>query len=338
MAPRELKVLLLFDLLDRLSPEEIEAYFRTEDWKTHENIRASLKRLGHDVHLHGIFDQVDGLISDLQRGTFDVVFNISEGVFGDRNFEPHLASVLELLKMPYTGSGPEALHLCKDKGLTKKILSFHNIAVPNFLLSPRRKPLRSMKGFQFPALIKPLNLEGSEGISKLSFAENEKEALERLAYLNEKLEVDAISEEYIEGREFYVSVVGNEKLQVFPPRELLFKKVPEGEPRIATFKAKWDLGYRKKWGIESAHAQELSEPMRSKIDYSAKKIYKLLGMKGYGRIDFRLKESGELYFLEANPNPALSREDDYPQSAQRAGVSYPDLLTKILNLALSREA
>lgn len=337
MVNRPLKIVLLFDVLTNLREDEIAEYLKTEDWKTHENIRASLKKLGHEVTLFGLYDKVDELISILKNGSYDLVFNIGEGIFGDRTFEPHVATLLEIFKIPYTGSGSEALHLCKDKGLTKKILTFHRIPVPAFVVSLKRKPLRSLKSFRFPALIKPLNLEGSEGIAQLSFVENESEAMERIRYINEKLEVDAIVEEYIDGREFYVSVMGNEKLQVFPPRELHFRNVPEGEPRIATFKAKWDEEYRKKWGIQSASAGSLEAALMQKIENYSKKIYKLLRMKGYGRIDFRLKENGDLYFLEANPNPALSREDDFPLSAQKSGMGYSEMISKILSLALSRE-
>jgi D-alanine-D-alanine ligase len=274
------------------------------------------------------------LIQALEEDPPDLVFNLCEAFGNDRDFEPHVAALLELMKVPYTGAGVTPLRVCKDKSLTKKILSYHRVRVPRFVVSPKNKPLKGLGKFAFPAFIKPLALEASEGIAQLSLAENEKQALERVRYINEKLGVDAIIEEYIEGRELYVGVLGNERLMAFPPRELFFREVAEGEPKFATFRAKWDDEYRKKWGINTGAARGISTEMERQIAKLCKKIYRLLQMRGYGRIDLRLTPQGEVVFIEANPNPSIAREDDFARSAEKAGLDYEELIARILRLGL----
>ncbi|OFZ22307.1 MAG: hypothetical protein A2X94_02340 [Bdellovibrionales bacterium GWB1_55_8] len=330
---RQLKILLLFDLSVPIPREEYDQYLKTDDWRNEAHVMKVLRGLGHEVELLGIHDDIEVLFSTVRENRPDLVFNLSEAFNKDRKFEPHIASVLELLQLPYTGAGPEALRICKDKGLTKKILSYHRVQVPKFVVARKSHPLRSLRGFTFPAFIKPLCLEASEGIAQLSFADNEKDTLERVRFINERLEVDAIVEEYIDGRELYVGVMGNERLTAFPPRELFFRQVPEGEPKFATFKAKWNDEYRKKWGINSGSAGPLDSALSEKITETSKKIYRLLQLKGYGRIDLRLRPNGDVVFIEANPNPSIATDDDFPKSAEKAGVPYPELLTKMINLA-----
>lgn len=326
-----MNVLMLFDLSIPLSTEDYAGYLKTEDWKSEANILATLKKLGHAAKPMGLHDDLQLLIYELRLNRPDLVFNLSEAFRGNRKFEPHIASIYELLEIPYTGSPPEALSLCKNKSLAKKILAFHGIAVPKFLVSRKAAPLKSLADLQFPVFIKPMNLEASEGISQLSFAGNLADAIERVQFLHSKYETDVIVEEYIEGRELYVGVVGNEKLSVFPPRELFFREVPDGEPKFASFKAKWDDAYRKKWGIRTGHAS-LSETDLANITEICKKAYRALGLRGYGRIDLRLKPTGECYCLEANPNPSVEKEGDFAQSALKSGLSYEELISKIVSL------
>jgi D-alanine-D-alanine ligase len=190
-----------------------------------------------------------------------------------------------------------------------------------------------LRHIEYPAFIKPLQLESSEGISQYSFAPTEKDALSRMKYVHERLGVDAIIEEYIEGRELYVSILGNEKLTVMPIRELLFREVPEGEPKFATFKAKWSEDYRKRWGISSDYAQGLDPALEARILEACKRIYRHLKMRSYGRIDLRVKANGEIYFIEANPNPSIAADEDFALSAAKAGIPYEELIAKILSLS-----
>ena len=333
MGSRQFKILQLFDLSKAIRPEEYDDYMKTEEWENEAHIMNTLRKLGHEVKPLGIHDDIQPLLREVRDNPPNVVFNMSEAFDKDRRFEPHIASLLELLKLPYTGAGPEALRICKDKGLTKKILSYHRLHVPKFVIARKAQPLRALKKFEFPAFIKPLELEASEGISQVSFAENEKDALERVKYINEKLNADAIIEEYIEGRELYVGVIGNERLTVFPPRELFFREVPEGEPKFATYQAKWNDAYRKKWGIASGSAEPLPEGVEGRLVETCKKIYRLLQLKGYGRIDLRLRPNGDLVFIEANPNPTIAMDDDFAQAAAQGGLDYQALVGKILSLS-----
>ncbi len=328
-----MNILMLFDLSTKIAESSYTEMLKTEEWKTEAHVLKALQKLGHGVTPLGVQDDLEGLIHQLKSQKPDLVFNLSEAFRGRREYEPHLVSLLELMEFKYTGAGPEALRLCKDKSMTKKILAYHRIAVPRFEVSRIASPLRNLKGFDFPAFIKPLELEASEGISQVSFAATEKDALERVQYIHERYNVDAIIEEYIEGRELYVSVLGNEKLTVFAPRELFFREVPEDEPRFATFRAKWNENYRKKWGIDTGFASTRDEAFIEKLTETCKKIYRVLKLKGYGRIDLRIRPNGEIVFIEANPNPSIAKDDDFALSANKSGLDYESLLSKIVSLS-----
>ena len=330
---RSLKVLLLFDLEVQIPREEYKSYLKTEEWKNEAMVLAALQRLGHDVRLLGLKDSLTPLLEEIEKNRPDVVFNLSEAFNGNRDFEPHLVALLELMKVPYTGCGPDGLRICKDKGLTKKILAYHHLHIPKFVVARKSQPIQKLSHFQFPAIIKPLALEASEGIAQLSLCSNEKEALERIRYVNEKLGVEAIVEEYIEGRELYVGILGNEKLTVFPPRELFFKEVPKGEPKFATWRAKWDEAYRKKWGIDSGPAAAIPQATQLKIFDACKRIYRVLQIRGYGRIDLRLREDGQFVFIEANPNPSIAKDEDFAKGASKADLDYDALIAKIISLS-----
>lgn len=331
---RPLKILLLFDLSVNLLTEEYDNYWNTADWKAEKDVRNTLVKLGHEVIPFGIFDDIEPFLKIVREQKPDLVFNMSEAFSGKRDFEPNLTALMQLVGVPFTGAGPMSLQLCKDKGLTKIILGYHQIRTPKFVVARKSKPIQSLKKFQFPAFIKPLQLESSEGISQVSYAENEKETLARVKFIHERLGVDAIIEEFIDGRDVYVSILGNEKLSVFPPRELFFKQVPDDEPKFATFRSKWDAEYRKKWGIDSGWVTQMSESTERKLADICKKIYRLLQIQGFGRIDLRIKDD-KIYFIEANPNPSIAKKEDYALSANKAGVEYEELIAKIVSLSLS---
>lgn len=332
-----MKIILLFDLSIPLKPEQYAEYLKTDDWASEAHILATLKRLDHEVVPLGIHDDLDFLLSEIKREKPDLIFNLSEAFGGNRKFEPHIASIIELLGIPYTGAPAAALQISKDKGLAKKILTYHRIKVPHFFISRKAAPARSLNDLRFPVFIKPLNLEASEGISQLSFAETKKDALERIRYLHDRFETDVIVEEYIEGRELYVGVIGNERLSGLPARELFFREVADGEPKFASFKAKWDDDYRKKWGIRTGSAQ-LTEEIATRLEATCKKIFRVLGLSGYGRIDLRLTASGEIFCIEANPNPSIEKDGDFALSAIKSGMTYDELIQKIINLALTPES
>ncbi|MBI2606762.1 MAG: ATP-grasp domain-containing protein [Deltaproteobacteria bacterium] len=334
MAKKPLKLLLLFDIGEK-PPEnqDFTEIFKHDDWKPEVLLVRALKNLGHDVKPFGLFDDIRPLIDEVTRDRPDLVFNQCEAFRGGRQHEPNAASLLELLDLKYTGASAHALQICKDKSLTKKILSFHRIRVPRFVVSKKARPLRKLPGFAFPAFTKPLKLEASEGIAQMSFADNEKDALDRVRFIHESLGTDAIVEEYIEGRELYVGVLGNERLKILPTRELFFAQVPDGEPKFATFKAKWDDNYRKKWGIKGGAAKPIAPKAEKHLADVSRKIYQLFQVRGFARIDFRLTPADEIVFLEANPNPSLAKDDDFALAAEKAGITYEQLLEQIIALA-----
>jgi len=330
------KVLVVFDLSRRaaadetFSPRELK---EQEDKETEADVLACLKRLGHEVETLAVFDDVLPIVEKVRSFAPDVVFNLTESFHSDRAHEANIPALLELMKVRYTGARPEGLMLCKDKPLAKKILAYHRVRVPHFVISPEQRPLKRLRRFIYPAFVKPVGEESSDGISKASFAKSEDEALERARFVHEKFKCDALIEEYIDGRELYLSVMGNRKLNVFPPREIFFNEVPDDEPKFATFKAKWDDVYRKKWGIRNGAASQLPEGSEEKLARLASKVYRVLKIRGLGRIDIRLTPAGEIVIIEANPNPSLARDDDFAQAASAAGLDYDVLIQKILDTA-----
>jgi D-alanine-D-alanine ligase len=332
------KILILFDLARPTTPDEsfsTPRALRDEDKRTEADVLDCLKRLGHEVDTLAAHDNVRDVFEKVDTFKPDVVFNVCESFHADRVHEPSIPALLALMKVRYTGAGPEALMLCKDKALAKKLLSFHKVRVADFVVSRKDHPLRRLRKFSFPAFVKPTNEESSDGISKASFAKNEEEALERARFVHEKLGTDALIEEYIDGRELTIGVLGNTRLTVFPPRELFFGEAPEdGAPKFATAKAKWDDAYRKKWGIHNGPAAPLPEGLEPKLRKIARRAYRVLNIRGLGRIDLRLTSSGEAVVIEANPNPSLGKTDDFVLGAAGVGIEYDALIQKILENAV----
>jgi D-alanine-D-alanine ligase len=331
-----MKILLLFDLAYRLDPDEALSPERLKEEQrlTEADVMESLLRLGHSVETLAVFDNVTHIVEKLNTCAPDVVFNLSESFHHNRAHEPNIPALLELMKVRYTGSGPEALLLCKDKAITKKVLAYHHVRVPGFVVSQRLSPLRRLKRFKFPAFVKPRYEESSDGISKASFARDEREAIERAQFIHQKFDCDALIEEYIEGRELYISVLGCRRLTVFPPREVFFDNVPADVPKFATYHAKWNDAYRKKWGITNGAAKELQPKVERDLRKIARNVYRWLKIRGCGRLDVRLSPKGELFVIEVNPNPSLSQDEDFAQSAAAAGMDYDALITAILSLAI----
>jgi D-alanine-D-alanine ligase len=333
---KSLKILLLCDIGEPPPKnQDFSEILKSEDWAGEAILMKTFKKLGHEPEIFALYDSIEPLYERLKSDPPDLVFNQCECIRQDRKTEPWIAGFLDLMGIPYTGAKPGALTLCKDKSLTKKILSYHRIPLPRFVVSKKSHPIRKLTSVRLPTFTKPLGLEGSEGIAQMSFSDNEKDTLERVQFIHRSLKTDAIVEEYIEGRELYVGVMGNErKVKTFPPRELFFQEVPEGEPKIATFKAKWDEQYRKKWGIKSGFAKSLPSEIEKELSELSIRIYQTLGMSGYGRMDFRLTPDGRVVFIEANPNPSLLFDEDFALAAEKAGLEYSDLIDQIIRQAL----
>lgn len=309
-----------------------------DDWAAERCVINSLNRLEHEVKILALYDDIALLTHSVKNDKPDVVFNLTENFFGNDLYDQNIAGFLELLGVPFTGCGSTALMLCRNKALSKKLLNFHRIKVPNFAVFHKGKRVHHPKRLKFPLFVKPLSKDASVGIAQNSFVENEKDFYERVAYVHESLKVDAIAEEYIDGRELYISLIGNHKLKVLPIREMKFGLTPEDEPRVATYKAKWDLEYRKKWEIANTFAGRLPDGATKKIEDACKKAYRVLMLEGYARFDVRLSEANkEPYIIEANPNPFLADYDEIAQSAAKAEIPYDDLIQSIITLALQRK-
>jgi D-alanine-D-alanine ligase len=330
-----MKVLVLFDLAQRADPEEkfTPETLREQNKPTEACVMDCLQRLGHQVETLAAFDNVTAIVEKLTVCKPDIVFNLTESFYHDRSHEPNIPALLELMKVRYTGSGPEGLMLCKNKALAKKVLAYHRVRLPRFVVSHQTRPVRGLQRFKYPAFVKPVGEESSDGIAKASFVKGADEAMERVRYLHQKFECDVLIEEYIEGRELYLSVLGNRRLTVFPPREIFFEQVPEDVPKFATFHAKWNEKYRDKWGIKNGPAKELPAGVEEHLKQLARKVYRVLKIQGFGRIDVRLTPAGDVYVIEANPNPSLTEDEDFAQAALSGGTSFDALITEILNAA-----
>jgi D-alanine-D-alanine ligase len=332
---KKLKVLALFDAVRPTTiDQDLTPELKTVDWKTEAAVLKALDELGYEHEQLAIFDDLDLLRQKLQTFSPDVIFNLADQFRNNRAFDQHIVSFLALHDIPFTGCGASGLTLCKHKAISKKILSYHRIHTPNFVTIPRGKRIARPNHLKFPILVKPLKEEASYGIAQASFVESDEQFRERVTFLHENTDNDVIAEEYIEGRELYVSLMGNHRLQVFPVRELVFREVPPDEPKIATYRAKWDEAFRERWGLENRFAADLEPALVRHIEQVCKRIYRLLTIDGYARIDLRLNARNELHFIEANPNPALAPDEDFAESALKAGIAYPQLIDRIARLGM----
>jgi len=333
---KKLKVLVLFD---GTSPTTVDQDFtkemKTKDWKTEADVMAALGKLGHTAEHLAIYDDVDLMRQKLETFAPDILFNLVEQFKNNPGFDQNIVSFFELQGLPFTGCGATGLALCKHKGISKKILHYHGIHVPNFVVIPRGQRIGRPKQLEFPILVKPVKEEASYGISQASFVETDEQFRERVAFVHEKGNADAIAEQYIDGRELYVSLLGNVRLTVFPIREMIFGDAHPNEPKIATYSAKWDDEYRKRKGLRNEFAEGLDPALVGEIEKTCKRIYRLLTIDGYARIDLRLTPANEVYFIEANPNPHLAADEDFALSAEKAGLLYPQLIERIVRQGMN---
>jgi len=333
---KKLKVLVLFD---GTSPTALDQDFskemKTKDWKTEADVMAALGKLGHTAEHLAIYDNVDLVRQKLEAFAPDILFNLVEQFRNNPGFDQNIASFFEMQGLPFTGCGATGLTLCKHKGISKKILHYHGIHVPNFVVIPRGQRIGRPRQLEFPILVKPVKEEASYGISQASFVQTDEQFRERVAFIHEKRNADAIAEQYIDGRELYVSLMGNVRLIVFPIREMIFGDVLPNEPKIATYNAKWDEEYRKRKGLRNEFAEGLDPALVSEIEETCKRIYRLLTIDGYARIDLRLTHESKLYFIEANPNPHLAGDEDFALSAEKAGLPYPQLIDRIVRQGMN---
>ena len=319
-------------------PESLEGRTDKEidEWKTEYDVITTLREMGHQVEVLGVSDDLTPIRSAILKRTPNIAFNLLEEFHGVVTYDQAIVSYLELMRQPYSGCNPRGLLLSKDKALSKKILSYHRIPSPRFAVFPLRRKVKRPQKLKFPIFVKSVIDDASLGISQGSVVYDDKELAERVAFVHEHTLADALAEEFIEGRELYVGVLGNDRLQTFPIWELWFTK--SDAPIIATRKVKWDRNYQEKLGVKTGLAKDLPEIAQKQIARICKRVYKALDLSGYARMDLRLRPDGKVFVLEANANPNLSYGEDFAESAEKSGLSYEDLLSRIIGLGMRYRA
>ena len=321
-------------------PDTLEGREQREidEWRTEFDVVSHLKRAGNDVQCIGLFDSLTPLRTTIQEWRPHVVFNLLEEFDGIAMYDQHVVAFLELLRQPYTGCNPRGLTLSRDKALSKQLLAYHRIPTPQFAVFPRGKRVRLPSKLRYPLFVKSATDDASLGISQASICVDSASLLSRIAFVHEQNESDALVEEYIEGREIYVGVFGNDRLTTLPPWELNFGSLTEGQAPIATRKVKWDRRYQAHHGITTGPAAGLSDAVVATLGRLTRRIYRALHLTGYARMDFRVRADGSVFVLEANANPNLAESEDFARSAKAAGMDYDEVLARILSLGRGYQA
>ncbi len=318
---------------DLVPKEDVPVTEVNPEWRMEWDVVTTLRKRGHELRVIGVHDDLTPIRQTIEDFKPTIVFNMMDAFADIGVFDQNVVSYLELLRMPYTGCNPRGLTLSRDKALSRKLLAYHRIPAPDFSVVPlNRKPVLSKK-LKYPMIVKSLTYESSIGISQASVVANEEQLVKRVKYIHDTILTAAIVEQFIDGRELYVGVLGNHRLRVFPVWEMSFAKMPDTNWHIATERVKWSVKYQKRHGIDTAEAQ-LPNGLAPKIQHLARRTYRALDLSGYARIDFRMDASGKAYVIEANANPQLAQEEDFAQSAKRAQMSYSRLLERIMALGL----
>jgi D-alanine-D-alanine ligase len=346
MSREKLKIGVLYDVFEEdpepPPPPEKPSRSKTKgkprrkkkDIPDREEIFEALGKLGHEP-VYQVLDGRDQSLVAVARMEADLLFNLTESYAGDDTMDMNIAAFLDLLGKPYTGAGPHALYLAQDKALAKKIFAFHQIRTPFFATSYKGK-LDHSHDIAFPLIVKPCSEDGSIGIDMGSVVDSVKELMERIHYIHEEFDSPALIEEYIEGREMYAAVLGNDSPEVLPMVELDLSKLPEGTPKIAGKEVKWEKDTEHYRVTKSAPAEDLDEETTQRLSETALSAYQALKLRDYGRIDMRLTPKGEVYVIEANPNPWLASGAEFHMAARKAGRTYSQLIGEIVDLARAR--
>lgn len=332
--PKTHKIMVLVHP-DCVPPDSIRGLTDAEmaPFKTEFDVVATLSNLGHNVRVVPVATDLGDILAARDDFKPYVVFNLLEEFAGVGVFDTHVAAYLEALRVPYTGCNPRGLMLAHNKGLAKMVCRYHRIPVPGFHVYPiGQRRIAAPKRLRYPLIVKSLTEEGSVGISQASLVENDEQLAERVRFIHRSLATDAIVERYIDGRELYVGVLGNQRLQTLTTWEMDFSGLRPGAPRIATGRLKWDEAYQKQVKLDTGPAKNLPDGLEKTLTRLAKRAYRALQLSGYARMDFRLDADGKVYLLEANPNPQLMYGEDFAESAEATGISYEQLLTRIVSL------
>ncbi|MGE5323014.1 MAG: D-alanine--D-alanine ligase family protein [Actinomycetota bacterium] len=299
----------------------------------YEEIFEALEKLGHEPS-YVTLDGEDKTLTALARCEVDIFFNLVESYAGDDTKEMQVAGYLDLLGKPYTGAGPQGLYLAQDKGLAKKLFAFHGIRTP-FFASCYQGTLEHAHDIKFPLIVKPVFEDGSLGIDQGSVVDSVKDLMQRIHYVQEEFESPVLIEEFIEGREIYAGVLGNVRPEALPLIELDLSRLPAGMPKVAGTEVKWDKDSEAYKVTKSAPVEDLDEKTTELLSKTALSAYQILKLRDYGRIDMRLTPKGEVYVIEANPNPWLSSDSEFYMSVKKSGRSYAEMIGEIIEFACS---
>ncbi len=312
-------------------------------WKIDEpemeyQIAHALQERGHEVRLLGVCDDLQYLVRCLGEWKPDLVFNGAEAFRGNEALEYLLPGLLEAEGYRYTGAPPLALQMTRNKAISKKVLAYFGIQVPGFVSYRLHEKVEQHPGLRFPLFVKPLQTDGSAGIAQASLVQDMAALADRVAFIQDRFGQGAIAEEFVDGRELYVSVLGNdESLEILPIIEMVFdKSKTRPEERIATQFVKWDEGYRDRKGIRNVIARPLSKSVRERIYQTCRTAYRALWLRDYARLDLRLSPDGQIWVLEANANPFISYGHDMANAAAKAGMEYNDFIQRIVDAAKAR--
>ncbi len=301
-----------------------------------EEIFEALEKLGHEPSYYVLDGRTQSLFGLAKCGA-DLIFNLTESYAGDDTKEMHVTAFLDILEIPYTGAGPHATILAQDKSIAKKMFAFYGIKSPYFATA-FRGTIDHAHDISFPLIVKPTSEDGSIGIGADAVVTSVKELMERISYIQTEFDSPALIEEYIEGREIYASILGNyENAHALPLVELDLSKLPKGVPRIASTDVKFEKDTEAYKLTKSAIAEDLDEETATKLTETAIKAYRAVKLRDYGRIDMRLSSKGEVYVIEANPNPWLSSGQEFAMAAKKSGLSYTQMIGEIVDLAMARQ-
>jgi D-alanine-D-alanine ligase len=334
MTRTKLRVLVLLNP-EHVPPETLKGHSEQEimAWRTGWDVCHAMRRSGHTVQVISVQEELRPVREAVDGFKPDIVFNLLEQFHGESMYDQNVASYLELLRIPYTGCNPRGLMLARGKDLSKKLLAYHRIPVPAFAVFHKGRKVTKPGRLSYPLIVKSLSEDASAGITKASVVTSDDKLAERVALVHERVGTAAIVEQYIEGRELYVGVIGNERMRVLPTWELEFGTM---DTNIATEKVKFDPVYQEKRGILQGLAENISPEVDSRIEKLVRRICRNLNLDGYARIDFRLTADGVPYFLEANPNPEIARGEVFAEAAKYGGLGYSSLINRILALGMQR--
>ncbi|HSU82934.1 MAG TPA: ATP-grasp domain-containing protein [Thermoanaerobaculia bacterium] len=302
-----------------------------------DQVASALRKQKHRVSIFGIHDDLRKFVSGFARRKPDLVFNLAETFGESLNGDSGVAAVLDLLGIHYTGGGPGELYLRQDKGLAKKVLAFDGVQYPHFAVFGKDSDLESAGKLHMPLFVKPLTADASIGIDGESLVRDAISLMKRVVMIHEKVGDSALVEEYIEGREFYVGVLGNREPIAFPPVEMDFSGLPEGLPHVAGTKAKWKKNSVEYKGTKSVLA-DIPDELRAKLQKAALDAYRALRVRDYGRVDLRLTDTGEIYVIEVNASCYLEADSEFAMGAKAMGIEFPELVQRIVDLAVERYA